>query len=268
MTCLNEIFSVKKPVIGMVHFPPLPYTPEYNDDEGLKRIRESTLQDLIALQEGGIDGVLFCNEGDRPYSKGVSQVIVATMAAIIGELKSRITVPFGVDIMWDPLSALAVAKATGAKFIRGVFTGAFAGDMGFFDASGAEALRYRKAIDGTDIKVFSIVNAEFAHPLDQRSLTLIAKGAVFVGIADTLCVSGPMTGMEAKLDELSTVKSNSMGADVIINTGARKDNIAKQLEIADGVIVGTSLKYDGITWNNIDINRVREFMEVVKQARE
>ncbi|NHJ01540.1 MAG: SgcQ protein [Candidatus Heimdallarchaeota archaeon] len=267
MTCLDEIFNVKKPVIGMVHFPPLPYTPEFNEEEGMGKIFSSAKQDLLALQEGGIDGLLFCNEGDRPYATGVNQVVVASMAAVIGELKSEISIPYGIDIMWDPISALAVAKATGAKFVRGVFTGAFAGDMGFLNAPGAETLRYRKAIGANDIKIFGIVNAEFAHPLDQRSLALIAKGAVFVGIADALCVSGPMTGMEAKLDELKTVKANSLGAAVIVNTGARKDNIIKQLEVADGVIVGTSLKFNGDTWKNVDIKRVREFMEAVQQVR-
>ena len=267
MTCLDEIFGINKPVIGMVHFPPLPSTPEYNNKEGMEKIWTSIRQDLLALQEGGIDGILFCNEGDRPYSKGVNSVIVATMAAMIGQLKNDLSVPFGVDIMWDPVSALALAKGTGAKFVRGVFTGAFTGDMGFFDAPGAEALRFRKSIDGSAIKIFSIVNAEFAHPLDQRSLALIAKGAVFVGIADALCVSGPMTGMEAKLNELKVVKDNSLGAAVIVNTGARKDNIEKQLEIADAVIVGTSLKFGGDTWKNVDVSRVLEFMTVVKKIR-
>ena len=111
------------------------------------------------------------------------------------------------------------------------------------------------------------MNAEFAYPLDERSLELIAKGAVFVGIADALCVSGPMTGMEAKLEEIKTVKENSLGAAVIVNTGARKDNIAKQLEVADGVIVGTSLKFGGDTWKNVDKDRVKEFMKVIETIR-
>ncbi len=267
MTCLEKIFNITKPIIGMVHFPPLPHTPEYDDEEGMENIISSARQDIYALQEGGIDGLLFCNEGDRPYANGVDPVIVAAMSAAIGELKPDIDIPFGVDIMWDPISAISVAKATQAKFVRGVFTGAFAGDMGFFSAPGAEALRYKKAIEAYDVKIFSIVNAEFAHPLDRRVLSLIAKGAVFVGIADALCVSGPMTGMEAKLKELKIVKDNSLGADVIVNTGARKDNILKQLEVADGVIVGTSLKFDGDTWKNVDINRVQEFMQVIKTLR-
>lgn len=267
MTSLDEVFNINKPAIGMVHFPPLPHTPEYNDEAGMDSIISSARQDIHAMQEGGIDGLLFCNEGDRPYANGVDPIITAAMAAAIGELKSEITIPFGVDIMWDPISALSVAKATQAKFVRGVFTGAFAGDMGFFSAPGAEALRHRKAIQATDVKIFSIVNAEFAHPLDRRSLSLIAKGAVFVGIADGLCVSGPMTGMEAKLEEIKTVKDNSLGAAVIVNTGARKDNIAKQLEVADGVIVGTSLKFGGDTWKNVDTDRVKEFMKVIGTVR-
>ncbi|MFW9777655.1 MAG: BtpA/SgcQ family protein [Candidatus Heimdallarchaeota archaeon] len=267
MTLLKDLFQAEKPVIGMVHFPPLPSTYEYDDVAGMEKIVSSALSDIKALQDGDIDGLLFCNEGDRPYAKGVDKIIAASMAAAIGELKTEISIPFGVDIMWDPIAALAVAKATGAKYVRGVFTGAFAGDMGFFDPPGAEAFRYKKAIEAFDVKVFSIVNAEFAHPLDRRSLALIAKGTVFVGIADALCVSGPMTGMEARLEELRIVKENSMGAPVMINTGARKDNISKQLDIADGVIVGTSLKFDGDTWKNVDPKRVADFMEVVKTKR-
>ena len=103
------------------------------------------------MQERGIDGLLFYNEGDRPYANGVDPIISASMAATIGELKSDIRIPFGVDIMWDPISVLSVAKAAQAKFVRGVFTGAIAGDMGFFSAPGAAALRHRKAIEANDV---------------------------------------------------------------------------------------------------------------------
>ena len=98
-------------------------------------------------------------------------------------------------------------------------------------------------------------------------MALIAKGAVFGGIADALCVSGPMIGMEAKLEEIKIAKEDSLGATVIFNTGARKDNITKQLEVVDGVIVGISLKFGSDTWKTVDKDRVREFMDVIKTMR-
>ena len=267
MSWLSDLFGVSKPVIGMIHLPALPGSPLHDTTAGMMGILERARRDLDALQGGGVDGVMFCNENDRPYTLRADPVTIAAMAAVVGELRSLIWKPFGVDILWDPIAALAVAHATGARFVREVFTGVYASDMGFWNPSAGEALRYRRAIGAEAVRVLFNINAEFAAPVGNRPLAEVARSAAFSSIPDGICVSGPMTGVPVRAEDLRAVKEAVGPLPVFINTGARHDNLADLLPFADGVIVGSSLKVDGITWNPVDPERVRSFMAIVRQIR-
>src|ERR1700683_4223015 len=113
-----KIFATAKPVIAMVHFPGLPGRPRHDRAGGRARLLDVVGRDLTVLQDAGIDAVLFCNEADIPYQLEVGPEIPAAMAAVIGELRTSIRVPFGVNILWDARASLALARATGAAFIR------------------------------------------------------------------------------------------------------------------------------------------------------
>lgn len=263
----HELFATPKPIIGMVHFPPLPGTPLYNSSQGMEKIVRSVGADLAALQEGGIDAVMFGNEGDRPYLTSVGPETVAAMAYAIGKVKDDIDVPFGVDVLWDPAAAIALAAATGARFVREIFTGVYASDMGLWNPQAGEALRYRRELGADDVKLLFNINAEFAAPLDTRSLSQIAKSVVFSSLADVVCVSGPMTGEEADLQHVQAVKDSIDPTPVFANTGVRLHNVPDVLAVADGAVVGTSLKREGVTWNPVDPERVKRFMETVREVR-
>ncbi|WP_038043953.1 BtpA/SgcQ family protein [Thermus tengchongensis] len=254
-----------KPVIAMVHLRALPGTPLYDGD--LEGIVEAARQDLLALQAAGVDAVMFGNENDRPYELQVDPASTATMAYVIGRLKGEIRVPFGVDVLWDPMATMALAAATGARFAREIFTGLYGSDMGLWQGRAAEALRYRRRLGRDDLFLLYNVSAEFASPLDSRSLPERAKSAVFSSLADAVLVSGPMTGEGVALEHLVAVKEALPGVPVLANTGVRHDTVAEILRVADGVIVGTALKREGITWNPVDPERARAFMETVRQAR-
>ena len=116
---LKEIFAVPKPVIAMAHFPALPGTPRYDPSLGVQGIVERMQQDIRYLLDGGVDAIMFCNEDDRPYTFHAGFEGVAVMTRVITELRPTDR-PFGVDFLWDAKAALAVAKATGAAFIREV----------------------------------------------------------------------------------------------------------------------------------------------------
>ena len=264
----KEIFGTEKPIIGMVHFPPLPGTPLYDERAGVDGIIDWVKRDLLALQEGGIDAVMFGNEGDRPYELKVDTASIATMSYVIGRIRDLITVPFGVDVLWDPRASIAVAAAVGAKFVREVFTNVYASDMGLWNPNAAEALRYRRFLGIDHVLVFYNINAEFAAPLAERPVELVARSVVFSSLADAICLSGPMTGEPVTSADLKRVKGVIPNVPVIANTGVRVDNVAELLEIADGAIVGTSLKIDGNTWNPVDPQRVKEFMRQVQMVRQ
>jgi membrane complex biogenesis BtpA family protein len=162
---------------------------------------------------------------------------------------------------------MALAAATGARFAREIFTGLYGSDMGLWEGRAAEALRYRKRLQRDDLFLLYNVSAEFASPLDARPLPERAKSAVFSSLADAVLVSGPMTGEGVALEHLKAVKEALPGVPVLANTGVRHETVAEILEVADGVIVGTALKRDGVTWNEVDPERARSFMEIVRRFR-
>jgi membrane complex biogenesis BtpA family protein len=204
---------------------------------------------------------MFCNEGDRPYRTKMGPEVPAVMASVITELKRNLPIPFGVDILWDPESAIALAKAVGAAFVREVFTGAYAGDFGVWNTNPAETLSYRRRIGADELKLFFNVTAEFAVPIAAREIGLTARSAVFSSLADAICVSGVVTGTGVDVSQLRAAKQG-VGPDVavIANTGVRPETVAQMLDIADGCIVGTSLKHDGNTWKPIDPTRVERLL--------
>jgi membrane complex biogenesis BtpA family protein len=251
----------------MVHLPALPGSPLYDADGGMALVHERTAADLLALQAAGFDGVMFCNENDRPYVFSAGIETVAAMSAVVGALREAVSVPFGVDVLWDPRAALAVAKATGAQFVREIFTGAYGSEFGLWNTSPGETLRYRRQIGADDVRILTNISAEFAAPLVARPIEVVARGVALISLADGLCVSGPMTGASVDGSELRGVCEAIPDIVVFANTGVNEATVEDVLAVADGVVVGTSLKVDGVTWNAVDESRARLFMDRVRAAR-
>ncbi len=263
----QNLFGVGKPVIGMVHLGALPGAPLHDACAGLAGLLANARADLLALQKAGFDAVMFGNENDRPYEFKVDIASTATMAAIIGRLRSEITVPFGVNVLWDPMSTVALAAATGAHFVREIFTGTYASDMGPWTPDAGAALRYRQRLGRGDLAMLYNVSAEFADSLDRRSLPDRARSAVFSSVPDAVLVSGQITGEAAAMSDLAAVKKVLPTTPVLANTGVRHATIADVLRAADGCIVGSALKVDGHTWNAVDPARADDFMALARAAR-
>jgi len=267
MSRFQDIFGTPKPVIGMVHIGALPGAPLYDPARGITALLDGARADLRALQAAGFDAVMFGNENDRPYEFEVNTASTATMAWIIGALRSEITVPFGVNVLWDPMSSVALAAATGARFVREIFTGTYASDMGPWTPNAGRAMRYRNSLGAGDVAMLYNVSAEFAHSLDQRPLADRARSAVFSSVPDAVLVSGQITGEAARMEDLEAVKRAVTNVPVMANTGVKHATIADILRIADGCIVGSALKVDGNTWNAVDPDRAADFMALARAAR-
>ena len=267
MSKFHAALNVRKPVIGMVHLGALPGTPLYDAAAGLDGLLAGARADLMALQGAGFDAVMFGNENDRPYEFAVDTASTATMAFVIGQLRSEITVPFGVNMLWDPRSSVALAAATGAAFVREIFTGTYASDMGPWTPDAGAAMRYRNRLGAQDVAMLFNISAEFADSLDRRTLPDRARSAVFSSIPDAVLVSGQITGEAAALSDLEAVKAVLPDTPVLANTGVKHDTVADVLRAADGCIVGSSLKVDGDTWNLVDPNRAQDFMDRARAAR-
>lgn len=267
MTRYTELFGAGKPVIAMVHLGALPGTPLHDEQKGVDGIVSGAWADLRALQAAGFDAVMFGNENDRPYELEVDVAVTATMAYVIGRLRDGISVPFGVNVLWDPRASLALAAATGARFVREIFTGTYASDMGLWAPTAGAASRYGRSVGAGDVVKLYNISAEFAHSLDARSLPDRARSAVVSSAPDAVLVSGPITGEAAAMTDLDAVKRALPTTPVLANTGVRHETVADVLDIADGVIVGSALKVDGDTWAPVDPERARDFMDRVRATR-
>ena len=266
MTRFQQVFGRGKPVIAMVHLGAMPGTPLHDGAGGVEAILKGAEADLSALQAAGVDAVMFGNENDRPYELKVDPASTATMAYVIGRLRDRITVPFGVNVLWDPMATMALAAATGAAFVREIFTGTYASDMGLWAPDAGAARRYGVRL-GADVATLYNVSAEFAGSLDPRPLPDRARSAVFSSIPDAVLVSGAITGEAARMEDLEAVKRVLPSVPVLANTGVKHATVADVLRIADGCIVGSALKVDGDTWAPVDPDRAKDFMDRARAAR-
>jgi uncharacterized protein len=262
-----DLFEKKKPIIAMAHLGPLPGAPGYDPMGGIDALTDAVAADIEKLQEGGVDAVMFGNEGDRPYLLKASPESLAAMSVIVARLAPMLRIPFGVNYLWDPYATVALAVATGAAFAREVFTGVYASDMGLWQPDCAGALRLRAALGRPDLKLLFNINAEFAAPLDDRPIEQRAASAVFSSLADVICVSGPLTGQATDRSDLQKVKAAVPDCPVFANTGVTIDNVAGILEVADGCVIGTHFKERGDTWAPVDGERVKRFMDRVEQLR-
>ena len=267
MSWLKEVIGTEKAIIAMCHLDPLPGDP-YFGDITMEQVVENARRDLIALQNGGVDAVMFSNEFSLPYLTNVDTVTVAAMARIIGELMSDIRIPFGVNVLWDPEKSLDLAAATGAKFVREIFTGVYASDFGVWNTNVGRTIRHQHAIGASDVKLLFNIVPEAAKYLADRDVASIAKSTVFNNRPDALCVSGLTAGAMTDTQTLKRVKDTVPDTVVFANTGVRYENVEQQLTVADGAVVGTTFKIDGVFENHVDEARVRRFMDKVRAFRE
>lgn len=222
------------------------------------------MADAAALIDNGLDGIIVENFGDAPFFPDTVEVhTVASMAIIINELRDRHPkIPIGVNVLRnDANSALAIATVTNADFIRiNVHTGAMLTDQGVIQGKAHATLRYRSVLR-SDVKIFADVAVKHAVPLGEINLASIAQDTYYRGLADALIVTGTGTGKSTNLKQLKIVKDAVPQAKVFVGSGVTTGNLAEALQYADGVIVGTSIKRDGVTTNEVDPIRVRTLIK-------
>jgi len=263
----EDVIGTKKPIVAMCHLNALPGDPYFDAKGGMKAVIEWARKDLFALQDGGVDAVMFSNEFSLPYLTKVETVTTAAMARIIGELMPDIRIPFGVNVLWDPTASLDLAVSVGAKFVREIFSGVYASDFGLWDTNCGAVIRHQHKIGAQDVKLLFNIVPEAAKYIGNREIVDIAKSTVFNHRPDALCVSGLTAGAETDAQTLKQVKDTVPDTVIFANTGVRMENVKEQLSIADGAVVGTTFKKDGIFENHVDQERVKTFMDKVKSLR-
>jgi hypothetical protein len=264
---LDDTFGVNKPVIAMLHLSALPGDPGFDQGEGMSGVIKRAARELTALQGGGVDAVMFSNEFSLPYLTKTEPITSMAMARVIGELRRDIQVPFGVNVLWDGVASIDLAASTGASFVREIFTGVYASDFGLWNTNVGEAARHRARMGASNVKLMFNIVPESATYLAHRDIDDVTKTTVFATLPDALCVSGLTAGASTDTQILTRVKAAANNVPVFVNTGMRAANAAEQLAIADGAVVGTFFKKDGVFENEADESRVTELMAAVKVLR-
>ena len=267
MSFLKEMFGTEKPILGLLHLKPLPGDPFYAPHGSLDDVIACARADLDALQSGGVDGVLVTNELSIPYEKKVSGVTLGAMGMVVGALKEHFTVPYGVEAIYDGDATMEICAATGAAFTRCLFTGAWAGDLGLVDRDVAKTLRLKAALRLDELKMFYFVTSEGEVYLNDRSYPDIARSMLFNCRPDALVVGGAAAGVGPGGELLQEVRAVAKGVPVACGTGCKKETVAQILQNCDGAFVGTTFKKDGVFENRVDAQRVKAFMDTVKQMR-
>lgn len=254
-------------VIGMVHLRALPGSPRWDGD--MVAVVRAALDDARALAEGGADALMVENHGDVPFTAGrVDAASVAGMAVAVAEIRRQVPLPVGVNVLKnDVRSALAVAAATGARFVRvNVHVGAVAADQGIIQSEAHDTLRYRRLL-GVDVAILADVQAKHGMPLAPVPIEQEARDCFSRGLADALVVSGTATGEPTPMTDLKRVRGAVPEAPLLVGSGATAETVAELLSVADAVIVGTSVKRDGRLANPVDVERVRRLAAAARGAR-
>lgn len=257
-----DIFNCDKPLIGVVHLPPLPGSPR--NELSIKEICERALRDAEAYLMGGMDGIIIENYGDVPfYPKRVGPETVASMVYVATRLTEKIDLPLGINVLRnDAFAAFSIAYVVGGKFVRvNVLSGAVVTDQGFIESEAYEVLRFRKALGAKNVKLFADVHVKHAILLGERPIELEAYELLNRSLADALIVTGESTGVEPDINKIKNIKEKIPQSKVLAGSGINKNNLSKYLTICDGVIVGTHLKKNGVTENPVDLAKVKEFVK-------
>jgi uncharacterized protein len=252
-------------LIGMVHTRALPGTPRscYRIEEIIK----IAVEEAKVLRDSGFDAILVENMHDIPYLKRkVGPEIVASMTAILCEVKKAVDCPVGIQILAGANhEALSAALASGAEFIRVEgFAFAHVADEGIMESDAGELLRFRKLIGAEKIKIFADIKKKHSSHAITADVNLsdTAHAAEFFG-ADALVITGSATGRETSQKDLEEAAKGA-NLPLIVGSGTTPDNLISLWKYCQGFIIGSYIKKNGKWDQELDPGRI---MEIIKAAK-
>lgn len=260
---LKDCFGVARPLVGMLHAPPLAGSPRYSGS--WRKVQDHVLRDAEVLAAGGVHGLLLENYGDAPFFPGrVPSHVASCLTALAVKVRSAFDLPLGINVLRnDGCTALEVALAAQAQFIRvNILCGARVTDQGLIQGIAHELLRLRRDLNADDVRILADVDVKHSAPLAARPIEEEVDDVLSRGLANALIVSGVATGKPTDAGVLKQVRTAAAGrAPVFVGSGVSAENIDQLGPDADGFIVGMSLKREGRSEEPVDLERVRALMK-------
>ncbi len=264
----SRLWELKKPIIGMVHLPPLPGSPGYRD-ETLEKIVRFALKEAEALRKGGIDAILVENFHDYPYPTGkVPTPTLIAMAVVAHRVREAVDVPVGVNLLFnDAEDELYLAWCLGLDFIRVEgFVDLSLSDMGPLFPTAPDLMRLRRTLGAEGVAILADVQGKYTHAFPARDVADSARDALERGRADAVILTGARTGQAASLELVRRLKEELPEARILLGSGVTPESVPELLAVADGAIVGSYFKRDGNVHNPVDPERVRRLMKEVHRT--
>jgi membrane complex biogenesis BtpA family protein len=257
----------KLPIIGVVHLAPLPGSSR--SPRTLQQVLDQARQDALHYLRGGVDALLVENHGDAPFEKdSVDPHVPAILAVVARSLIEDLRVEVGINVLRnDVASALGAAVASGASFVRAnVLAGVVATDQGVIEGQAARWLRYRRQL-GAPTEIWADVEVKHGTALHAPGLEAAARELEQRAGADRLLVTGPSTGSPPEAREVRAIRASGVSCPVYLASGVTHENVGALLPLADGAVVGSAFKADGVVSNPVDPIRVTTFMNLVRSIR-
>ena len=255
-------------IVGVIHLPPLPGSARGPSAREMHGILESVRRDAAAWASGGANALIVENFGDVPFRKGaVGPETVAAMTLAVSLVSAESGLPVGVNVLRNDVeAAVAIAAHAGGRFVRAnVYAGAAVTDQGLIEGRADAVQALIRRLDAP-ISVWADVDVKHAAPLSSRPIGDLAEDAVMRGLAGAVIVSGAGTGQPTDPADLRAVRAALPGTPLYVGSGATAMTLPSLLEIADGAIVGTAAKVDGIAGNPVDPDRVRALVAAAQRV--
>jgi hypothetical protein len=259
-----ELFKASRPLLGMLHLPPLPGSPHYSGRR--QHIIDAALHDAQVLLEAGFAGLIIENLGDAPYYPDHAPAeTVAAMSVVAAHVRQQTKLPVGVNVLRnDAQSAMAIAAAADLQFIRvNVLIGTSVTDQGLLSGQAHLVARKRQQLQAENVLIFADLRVKHAAPLVERELAQEIDDLFERALANAIIVSGTGSGKPVDANFLREVKKLSGERPVLIGSGLNLENAKALLDVADGAIVGSSIKADGKIYNRVDKAGARRLVEVL-----
>lgn len=263
MTRFAATFPTPRPLIGMIALPPGPGYPAFTSVEALV---EAALADLAALEAGGVDGVLVENDFDQPHTLAVGAEVIAAMTRVTRAVVERAQVPVGIEVLLnDWRGSLAVAAAAGAAFVRlDFFVDRVQSTLGVIEPDPAAVIAYRDRIRAGHVRLFADLQVKYSTVIGgPKPLAQSAREAAAAG-ADAVIVTSHETGTGPSVDDV--VAARAGGLPVLIGSGLSPDNAAVLAPLADGYIVGTSLRSGRAWYDRVVAAQVQALVRAIRPS--
>lgn len=229
-----------KPILAMIHL-------AQGESDRLTR----ALEEIEILSEEGVNGIVVEN-----YHGSVDDMI--TVLSKLGNYKGIL----GLNVLPNEYElAFRMADDFNASFIQLDFvSGHYLHDKSINEE---HYLSIKNKFP--KVKVLGGVWPKYYEPIKDSVL----KDDLEVGMkrAEAIVVTGKGTGKQTPTEKIKEFRNLIGEHPLIVGAGVTPLTVVEQLSIADGVIVGSSLKLGGLTTQKIQRNLVRNFMNEVKKVR-